>query len=168
MPRLRHPRFRTWTIVCWFVLAALLSIGCLVNYSDGTNLRDNAERASATVTAVNHNKAITWNLSFTDQDGQPQQVSYAENIDGSPKVGDHVEIYYKPGDPTNADEATDTRLGPPGSYQYSSALHLGLSALVPLGVGIYGVVIRRRDRQDHGQGLTTGPVTMKNGRLQND
>src|SRR3954465_10371295 len=99
MVRWRHLRVKPWPIVCLFILAGLLAIGCAVNYWEGEDLRANGLRASATVTAINHGKATTWDLAFTDEYGQPQKVGSDENLKGKAKIGDQVEIYYSMTDP---------------------------------------------------------------------
>lgn len=145
---------KTATIIWIFLFAGLLALGCAVNISEGNDLHANAVRATATVTAVNHGKATTYDLTFTDQDGQAQRVGYTENLEGSPKVADHVDIYYSSAKPTDPDEVTDVRLGPPGSYQYSAARNLGLFSLIPLAAGIYGIGIRVREERQQEQANT--------------
>jgi hypothetical protein len=136
--RCRRSHLKELAVVGLLLTGGLLAVGCVVTYSEGEDLRGNAGRASATVTAVHRGRATTWDLVFPDVGGLPQTVGGVENLKGEPKVGARIEVYYSLTDPANADEVTDVRFGAPGNYQVPSAEKLGLFALIPLAAGLYG------------------------------
>jgi hypothetical protein len=136
-------------IFCLLPTIALV-VGCLGTYAEGRDLRDNAVRTSATVTAAYHGRLTTWNLVFPEAGGLPQRVvRNVEYLKGNPKVGDQVEVYYSLADPTDDEEVTDVRFGTPGSHHFSRAWKLGLGALIPLAICLCGAV--KRTRRSHGQ-----------------